>query len=119
MDEQFPLSAVLRVGNDGDVRCDPCDEYRSPIWETNEFIARLPTLLVWHYLVGPGRLQWERSHLEEMARAARIREKTPNYVTGVVWQPFIGDVVDRVKIHKYTILVILSLLKIVVRLLHS
>eukprot|EP00581_Thalassiosira_minuscula_P009262 CAMPEP_0183709012 /NCGR_PEP_ID=MMETSP0737-20130205/5154_1 /TAXON_ID=385413 /ORGANISM="Thalassiosira miniscula, Strain CCMP1093" /LENGTH=511 /DNA_ID=CAMNT_0025937005 /DNA_START=121 /DNA_END=1656 /DNA_ORIENTATION=+ len=34
-------------------------------------------------------------------------------VTSVLWQPFIGDVVDRVKIHKYTILVILSLLKIV------
>lgn len=34
-------------------------------------------------------------------------------VTGVVWQPFIGDVVDRVKIRKFNILVILSLLKIV------
>lgn len=34
-------------------------------------------------------------------------------ITGTILQPFVGDVVDRIKIHKYTILVILSLLKIV------
>lgn len=34
-------------------------------------------------------------------------------VVAVVWQPFIGDIVDRVKIHKYTIIVIMSLLKVV------
>ena len=86
MDEQFPLSSDLRVGNDGDVRCDPYDEYRSPILETSEFIARLPTLLVRHNLVGPGRLKWERSQLSEMSRAAGIREQPPDYVTGVVWR---------------------------------